>query len=86
MRVEGDAEELSADLFPHGLVPQILQLLVDAWTSFRRPPRDEDEPKITNRFVNALENERRRRGAALPNHAARQRRRKTRSRYWERFC
>lgn len=61
MRVEGDAPELSEELFPHGLVPQILRLVVDTWGSFERPTYDEDEPKITNRFVGALENERRRR-------------------------
>jgi hypothetical protein len=63
MRVEGEADLLSQELFPHGLVPQILRLIVDTWGSFQRPDQDEDEPKITNRFVGALEVERRRRGA-----------------------
>jgi hypothetical protein len=63
MRVEGEADELYLELFPHGLVPQILRLLVDTWRSFRRPPRDEDEPKITNRFARALQDEGRRRRA-----------------------
>lgn len=63
MRVEGEAEDLKQLLFPHGLVPQILGLIVDTWGSFLRPTNDEDEPKITNRFVKALQHERRRRGA-----------------------
>ncbi len=63
MRVEGEAEDLNQELFPHGLVPQILRLIVDTWQSFRHPKDDEDEPKITNRFVVALQNERRRRRA-----------------------
>ena len=63
MRVEGEAEDLSQALFPHGLVPQILRLIVDTWRSFRPPKDDEDEPKITNRFVDSLQIEGRRRGA-----------------------
>src|SRR5687768_17420658 len=63
MRVEGEADELSQELFPHGLVPQILRLVVDAWESFERPTDAEDEPKITNRFVGALQHEGRRRRA-----------------------
>jgi hypothetical protein len=61
MRVEGDADELYQELFPHGLVSQIIQLLVDTWRLFERPKDDEDEPKITNRFAGALQNEGRRR-------------------------
>lgn len=63
MRVEGEADNLYQELFPHGLVPQILRLIVDTWRSFRRPKADEDEPKITNRFVMALQAEGRRREA-----------------------
>jgi hypothetical protein len=62
MRVEGDAPELTEVLFPDGLVPQILNLLVDTWQGFRRPTDDEPEPKITNRYVLALQAERRKRG------------------------
>ena len=63
MRVEGEAEDLDRELFPRGLVPQILQLIVDTWRSFRRPKDEEDEPKITNRFVVELQAEARRRKA-----------------------
>lgn len=63
MRIEGDAEDLNEQLFPHGLVPQILGLIVDTWSTFQRPVNAEHEPKITNRFVVALQTERRRRGA-----------------------
>jgi hypothetical protein len=62
MRVEGEPDEFSDILFPHGLIPQILRLIVDTWGLFQRPTDDEDEPKITNRFVVVLEQERRRRG------------------------
>ncbi len=61
MRVEGEAPGLADLLFPNGLVPQILRLLIDTWETFDKPADDEDEPKITNRFVKALQNERRRR-------------------------
>lgn len=63
MRVEREADELYQELFPHGLVPQILSLVVDTWESFDHPKDTEDEPKITNRFVRALQNEGRRRRA-----------------------
>lgn len=63
MRVEGEADNLYQEIFPNGLVPQILQLLVDTWSQFLRPTNDESEPKITNRFVLALYNEGRRRRA-----------------------
>jgi hypothetical protein len=55
MRVEGEAAGLAKLLFPEGLVPQILRLIVDAWTGFRRPSQDEGEPKITHRFVRAMQ-------------------------------
>ena len=63
MRVEGESEDLYQELFPHGLVGQILRLLVDTWAVFQRPAGSEDEPKITNRFVLALQSEGRRRGS-----------------------
>ena len=63
MRVEGEADDLYLELFPHGLVPQILNLVVDTWSFFRRPVNGESEPKITNRFVLALQTEGRRRRA-----------------------
>lgn len=63
MKVEGEANDLYGELFPHGLVPQILGLLVDTWETFQRPVNDENEPKITNRFVVALQREQRRRRA-----------------------
>jgi len=63
MKIEGQADGLSEVLFPYGLVPQILRLIVDTWGDVQRPKDDEDEPKITNRFVKALEREKRRRGA-----------------------
>jgi hypothetical protein len=61
MIVEGEADDLYRVLFPYGLVPQILQLLVETWGLFQRPTNDEDEPKITNRYVVALQQEGRRR-------------------------
>src|SRR5439155_9049568 len=63
MSVEGEAEDLYQELFPHGLVPQILRLIVDTWGLFQRPIDGEDEPKITHRFVVALHQEGRRRRA-----------------------
>lgn len=63
MRIEGEADDLRQELFPHGLVPQILQLVVDTWGSFKKPSDAEDEPKINNRFALALQGEGRRRQA-----------------------
>jgi hypothetical protein len=62
VRVEGEASELAALLFPAGLIPQILSLIVDVWKTFTRPATTEDEPKITNRFVKEMQKEKRRRG------------------------
>lgn len=61
MTVEGEADDLYRQLFPHGLVPRILRFIVETWETFLRPTDDEDEPKITNRFVRAMQAERRRR-------------------------
>ena len=63
MRVEGEADDLRQALFPHGLVREILRLVVDTWAAFDRPTNKEAEPKITDRFAKALQRERRRRGA-----------------------
>lgn len=61
MKVEGEANDLYEELFPRGLVPQVLRLVVDTWHEFEKPLDDEDEPKITNRFVRALQGAGRRR-------------------------
>jgi hypothetical protein len=63
MRIEGEADDLRQTVFPHGLVRQILQLVVDTWGSFKKPADAEDEPKINNRFALALQGEGRRRRA-----------------------
>ena len=55
MRVEGTGDVLGELLFPDGLIPQILKLLVETWQSFKKPTNDEDEPKITNRFVKSMQ-------------------------------
>jgi len=62
VRVEGKASELAELLFPDGLVPQILSLIMDVWKSIARPAVTEDEPKITNRFAKAMQHEKRQRG------------------------
>lgn len=55
MRAEGTADALVQLLFPEGLIPQILNLLVETWETFKTPTEDEDEPKITNRFVKSMQ-------------------------------
>lgn len=60
MRVEGRSDGLKQLVFPHGLVRQILNLLVDTWHAFQPPTDAELEPAITNRFVVDLKAERRR--------------------------
>lgn len=62
MKVEGEADDLSQLLFPHGLIPLILGLVVDTWNAFKRPTDEEIERRITDRFVKALQRESRRRG------------------------
>jgi len=39
-----------ADLFPKGLVPDVIQLILDTWNSFKKPNNGEREPDITARF------------------------------------
>lgn len=55
MRAERTADSLAGQLFPDGLVPQVLKLLVDTWRDFKKPKDAEDEPKITNRFVRSMQ-------------------------------
>jgi hypothetical protein len=55
MRVEGAGDALSQLLFPEGLIPQILNLLVETWKTLTKPTEEEDEPKITNRFVKSMQ-------------------------------
>lgn len=57
MQVEGDPSRLSELLFPNGLIPQIITLIVETWPKLAKPCDDEDEPKITHRFVKLLDSE-----------------------------
>ena len=62
MRVEGEAAELAAMLFPEGLVPQILGLTMDVWKALPRPEPTDGETKITRVLTKAMQIEKRQRG------------------------
>jgi len=42
--------DLWADLFPDGLVPAIIDLVLECWNTFHKPSADELEVPITRRF------------------------------------
>lgn len=52
-----------ADLFPGGLVADVLQLVIDTWASFKKPKDTELEPAITERFAKAMDSRNRHAGA-----------------------
>jgi hypothetical protein len=56
MSTEGDAS-LWGDLFPDGLIPEILWLLMDTWKSFSKPNPDDHEVPISRRFCEDLRRE-----------------------------
>jgi hypothetical protein len=49
MGFSGDPS-LWADLFPDYLIPEILDLVIDSWETFRKPVPDDLEVPITRRF------------------------------------
>lgn len=56
MSTEGDAS-LWGDLFPDGLIPEILRLVMDTWKSFSKPNPDDHEVPISRRFCEDLRRE-----------------------------
>jgi hypothetical protein len=46
---------LWADFFPDDLIPEILEMVVDVWSSFSKPTINEHEVPITKRFRASLE-------------------------------
>jgi hypothetical protein len=62
VRVEGEAAELAALLFPDGLVPAILRLAVDVWPTVKPLAATDGETKITRIFAKAMQREARQRG------------------------
>lgn len=51
--VVGDAD-LWSDTFPEELVPRVLDLIIDTWTTFTKPIPSDHEVPITRRFKHAL--------------------------------
>lgn len=43
-----------SDVFPEGLIPHILDLVISAWAEFPRPNRDDHEVPITQKFRSVL--------------------------------
>lgn len=54
MAIVGSAD-LWADFFPDDLIPDILDMVVEVWSSFTKPLFDEHEVPITKRFRASLE-------------------------------
>jgi hypothetical protein len=54
MTIVGSAD-LWADFFPDNLIPDILNMVVDVWSSFTKPVFDDHEVHITKRFRASLE-------------------------------
>jgi hypothetical protein len=54
MAIIGSAD-LWADFFPDDLIPKILDMVLDVWSSFTKPAFDEHEVQITKRFRAWLE-------------------------------
>lgn len=51
MGVFGNANRWERDLFPHKLIPEILELVRISWDSFEKPDRLEREVSISEEFV-----------------------------------
>ena len=49
------------DLFPEGLIPEILELVITSWGSFEKPDRLEREVSISEEFVKKIRIEKNRR-------------------------
>ena len=61
MGAEGNAKRWRRDLFPHELIPEILELVMTSWDSFKKPDRLEREVSISEEFVKKIRIERNRR-------------------------
>lgn len=51
--IKGDPS-MWGDLFPDGLLPDVLELVVSSWQAFAKPQPTELEPQITRRFAQDL--------------------------------
>jgi hypothetical protein len=61
MGAEGNAKRWRRDLFPHELIPEILELVMTSWDSFEKPDRLEREVSISEEFVKKIRIEKNRR-------------------------
>ena len=61
MFIHSDASQWS-DLFPEGLIPEIIELVTTTWAAFKKPNRHEREERITRRFAERVRQEKNRRG------------------------
>lgn len=62
VRVEGEAPGLKAIVFPEGLLPDVLRLVLDVWKSVTELKPTDGEIKINRRLAKAMQRERRHRG------------------------
>lgn len=53
MRIDSDASQWS-DLFPQEFIPEILELIIASWNSFKKPARLEREVCISEEFVKQI--------------------------------
>lgn len=61
MGVFGNTKRWKRDLFPHELIPEILELVRISWDSFEKPNRLEREVSISEEFVKNIRIEKNRR-------------------------
>ena len=61
MGAEGNAKRWRRDLFPHELIPEILELVMTSWDSFKKPDPLEREVSISEEFVKNIRFEKNRR-------------------------
>jgi hypothetical protein len=62
VRVEGESAELALTVFPEGLIPDVLGLVLDVWKSVTDLKPTDGEIKINRRLARAMQRERRHRG------------------------
>ena len=68
MSLAGDSTDWRIGLFPGGLVPKIIDLVLDAWAGCPKPEGNELEPKMTQRLCACVKRHRTARGLPINVH------------------
>jgi len=53
----GNAREWKEDLFPYELIPEIIELIINSWKTFKKPDRLDLEVPISRAFTKKLQYE-----------------------------